>query len=316
MFKKKIEVIQSKLTFLKDNLKQCALCPRRCGVNRLHGVKGYCEVSGELIVYTAFLHKGEEPPISGDRGGGTVFFSGCNLRCIYCQNYKFSHLLEGKVITEEICAKIILDLQERGAENINLVTPTHFLPQILESLLIAFKKGLRIPIVYNTSGYENKEIIELIGKIVDIYLVDMRYISSSLSTKYSAAPDYPFFNQESIKEMCEQKKNLWKGSLLREGVIIRHLVLPNHIQETKMILSWIKKNVPQALVSVMFQYHPYFKASSYPEINRRVNPVEYEHITEFLKELDLNGWVQHLDTQEHLAGVHFKPSLESFLSDR
>lgn len=306
---KKIEVIQNNLGLLKDNLKQCTLCPRRCRVNRLKESKGYCRTSDELIVYTAFLHKGEEPPVSGNRGSGTVFFSGCNLRCIYCQNYKFSHLLEGKIINKEECAKILLNLQEEGAENINLVTPTHFLPQILESLLIAFKQGLKIPIVYNTSGYENKEIIELIGDIVDIYLVDMRYISSSLAGKYSNAPDYPFFNQESIREMCKQKKNhLWEGNLLKEGVIIRHLVLPTYVGETKKILSWIKENVPQALVSVMFQYHPYFKANSYPEINRRINLAEYKEVIEFLERLDIDGWVQDLYTQENLAGVYFKPS--------
>ena len=291
----------------------CSLCPRNCQVNRLEGQTGYCGAGKDLVVYTAFLHHGEEPGISGQRGSGTIFFSGCNLKCAYCQNYRFSHSMEGTRVTSSELAKIMLSLQERGAENINLVTPTHFLPQVLEALAISFQNGLRLPLVYNTSGYETEETVAILGEIVDVYLADMRYVTPSLAERYSNAPDYPLVNQRALHKMYRQKQTIWEGDLLKEGLVIRHLVLPSHLDETIKVLSWINENTPKAVISLMFQYQPYFKADLYPEINRRVNEAEYEQIMKFLDGLGLEGWVQDLSSREELAGVHFKPSLEGLL---
>lgn len=251
-----------------------------------------------MIVYTSFLHHGEEPVISKEEGSGTIFFSGCNLKCVYCQNYKFSHTNEGRMLSGAELAKTMLNLQAQKAVNINLVTPTHFLPQILNALSIAQKDGLNIPIVYNTSGYEKKDIIEELDGIIDIYLTDIKYMNSETAKEYSNAPDYPQACRESVKEMYKQ---------IKETLIIRHLVLPNYIEESKQILSWIKENTPKARVSLMFQYQPYFKASSCPKINRPVNRAEYAQIKAYIEDLALDGWVQDFNPREELAGPYFEP---------
>lgn len=313
--------IRDKINFLEKNidklyrrLEKCDLCPRDCKVNRLKGQKGYCGTGDKLIIYTAFLHSGEEPLISADKGSGAIFFCGCNLKCVYCQNYKFSQLFsEEKTITEEKLAQIMLNLQSKGAANINLVTPTHFLPQIAKALLIAFNNNLSVPIVYNTSGYEQKEVIDFLGDIIDVYLTDIRYISSALSEKYSQEKNYPSVNQQAVKIMYSQKKNRVENNLITEGLIIRNLVFPNYPEETTRILAWIKENTPNALISIMFQYQPYFKANLFPEINRRITNVEYLQIMAYLEKLNLDGWIQDLNSEEELAGIHFKPALEDSL---
>ena len=266
-----------------------------------------------MVIYTAFLHHGEEPGISGEGGSGAIFFSGCNLKCVYCQNHRFSHSLEGNRVTSEDLAGLVLRLQEKGAENINLVTPTHFLPQIIGALSIALQHGLTLPLVYNTSGYEKEETIEILDGIVDVYLADMKYVSPSVAERYSNAPDYPSVNQKSLQRMYKQKQTTWDSGLLKEGLIVRHLVLPGHVDESMKVLTWINENIPRAIISLMFQYQPYFKAHLYPEINRRVNEAEYNKTRDFLEGLDLEGWVQELSPEEELAGVHFKPSLEGLL---
>ncbi|UCG35598.1 MAG: radical SAM protein [Candidatus Omnitrophota bacterium] len=310
----KLSLIEQSTDPLQKILEECTLCPRECQINRAKGERGYCGAGKDLIVYTAFLHKGEEPPISGTKGSGTIFFSTCPLKCVYCQNYHFSHTLQGRVLTDVELAKIMLKLQGEGAHNINLVTPTHFLPQILKGLAIAIKAGLSIPIIYNTSGYEKKEIIARLDGIIDVYLADMRYISSGLAHRYSEAKNYPITNQQSLIEMYRQRPvNSIEDEMIKEGLIIRHLVFPGYTDESKAILSWIKNNAPQALVSVMFQYHPYFKATHYPEINRRIDPAEYRQVTGFLDTLDLKGWAQELEADEGLAGIHFESHLEKWL---
>jgi putative pyruvate formate lyase activating enzyme len=261
-------------------------------------------------VFTAFLHKGEEPVISVNKGSGTIFFSGCNLKCVYCQNYKFSHSSEGILLSENDLTTLMLKLQKENSDNINLVTPTHFLPQILVSLSNAFAKGLSLPIVYNTSGYEKPEIIALLKNTIDVYLVDLRYITAALAQKYSQAPNYPEFNQKTILQLYQQypESIIDSNGIIRQGMIIRHLVLPGYIDETKKILQWIKNNTPNALVSIMFQYQPYFNAKNYPEINRIINETEYNSILKLIETYDLKGWVQDLTGQEELAGIHFKKS--------
>ncbi|MBU1121269.1 MAG: radical SAM protein [Candidatus Omnitrophica bacterium] len=311
----KISYLEKNLDSLSERLKKCDICPRECGVNRFSGEVGYCGVGADLIVYTAFAHYGEEPAISGQNGSGAIFFSGCNLKCVYCQNHKFSHSQEGENLTEAQLATIMLCLQEKGAHNINLVTPTHYLVPIMRALLIAFKEGLVIPIIYNTSGYEKKEIIEIINDIIDIYLIDMKYMVSELSNMYSHARDYPVNNQKVIKLIYNKKPNVFNGALLEEGVVIRHLVLPSHFEETIRALSWVKENTPDVLLSLMFQYQPYFiKASSFQQIDRRVNVSEYNQIKDFLEDLKLKGWVQDLSPQEYLAGVHFDPEFSALLN--
>jgi len=258
------------------------------------------------VAYTAFLHGGEEPAISGDLGSGTIFFSGCNLGCIYCQNYKFSHSLKGSLKSPEEIASIMLKLQKEKAHNINLVTPTHFLPQILKALHIAMSNGLSIPIVYNTSGYEKKEIIELLDGIVDIYMPDMKYISEELACECSNAGNYSYYNKEALLEMYKQKKAAsYKGDVLTSGLIVRHLVIPGNVNDTIAILSWIKENISDCLTSIMFQYQPYYKASQIPRINRTVNYDEYTKVKEFTQNLGLAGWIQDFNPKEDMAGVYF-----------
>lgn len=309
----KARLIEEKLPSLYRQLQICHLCPRRCEANRLAGETGYCGAGRELVVYTAFLHHGEEPGISGEKGSGTIFFSGCNLKCAYCQNYRFSHTLEGNKVSSEDLSRIMVNLQEKGAENINLVTPTHFLPWVMDGLAKAFRKGLSLPIVYNTSGYETVETVRLLGDAVDIYLADLRYVTPSVAERYSQAPDYPPVNRKALQKMYRQKSTRWDGGLLKQGLVIRHLVLPGHVEETIKALTWINENTPEALLSLMFQYQPYFKASLYPEINRRVDEDEYERVMDFMEELELEGWVQDMSPEENMAGVHFRPSLEGLI---
>jgi len=307
--KKRAALAKTSADHLGKHLSNCDICPRNCKVNRLKGETGYCGTDQNMVVYSAFLHHGEEPGISGERGSGTIFFSGCSLKCIYCQNYKFSHTVVGKKISEIDLAKIMLDLQGQGAHNINLVTPTHFLPQILNTLALAFKDGLSIPIVYNTSGYEKEETVKYLKGIVDIYLTDLKYMETSLAKLYSKASEYPGFASRSLLEMNRQVDPLTSENLLKKGVVIRHLVLPNHVNQSKALLSWIKENTPRALVSVMFQYQPYYRAYLHPQINRSINYQEYLEIKNFVEKLRLGGWVQDHTPEEDLAGPYFEPNI-------
>src|SRR3989338_8556180 len=211
-------------------LKCCCICPRKCKVNRLNDERGFCRVGLKPKVASFMPHHGEEPPISGTSGSGTIFFSGCNMACLYCQNYEFSQLGEGREVEFEELANFMLQLQSMGCHNINLVTPTHVMPQILKALQLAIPQGLKIPIVYNTGGYELPEIIKLLDGIVDIYLPDMRYADNEMAIKYSSAPEYPKFNQTDLKEMHRQVgvAKIDNAGIIRRGVIIRHLVLPNN----------------------------------------------------------------------------------------
>ncbi|MGB9750362.1 MAG: radical SAM protein [Caldisericia bacterium] len=276
---------------LFNKLSNCDICPRECKVNRIMGQKGICESDYRLFISSYHLHFGEEKPISGFNGSGTIFFTNCSLRCIFCQNYEISNLGEGYEIDIEGLSKIMLYLQNLSAHNINLVTPTHYLPQILLSLSIAVENGLKIPIVYNTSGYEKVEILKYLDGIVDIYLPDAKYMDSEISLKLSKAKDYPEINEKALIEMKRQVKNYEfdeKGIILR-GVIVRHLILPNNIENSKKVLEMLYKNFKEdILISLMTQYHPCFKAIHDPEIGRRITKIEFDVVYNYFKKLGFN----------------------------
>ena len=306
-------IIKDRIDAAFKMLEECCICPHQCKVNRVKGERGICGVGLKPIVCSYMAHHGEEPVISGDNGSGTIFFSFCNLKCVYCQNYQFSQLGEGTQVTFEELADKMIALQKMGCHNINFVTPTHIMPQILKSLYLAIEKGLHIPIVYNTSGYELPQVIKLLEGIVDIYLVDMRYSDNQYSTKFSCAPDYPVYNKASLKEMYRQVKDAEFDTTgtMKRGIIIRHLVLPNNISGTKEIAEFISTQLSNKIyISLMSQYCPYHKAHNYPEISRRITKEEYEQATNYLKEYGLdNGWIQESHGLERMAGINIKRNI-------
>ena len=283
-------------------LEKCEACPRYCRVNRETGQRGYCKCDNKIKVALVSTHYFEEPCISQRNGSGTIFFSNCNLNCIYCQNYEISQDGKGLEITTERLAEIFIEQQERGVNNINLVTPTMYVYQIIDAIKIAKKQGLIIPVVYNTNGYENVETIKMLDGLIDIYLPDLKYFSDNIAIKYSNAPNYFERATASIKEMYKQVGNTEfnEDGTLKKGVIIRHLILPNHIQNTKNILKWIKENMPEeVLVSVMAQYFPTHKAKNDILINRKINNKEYKEIEKYLYTLNIkNGYMQDLGKHE------------------
>jgi putative pyruvate formate lyase activating enzyme len=278
--KKFIQIVET----LYDILSCCELCGHKCKVDRLKGKRGQCNTSYKLKISSYGLHFGEEEPISGYNGSGTIFFSYCNLHCVFCQNYEISHLAEGIEISEEQLAEIMVWLQNKNAHNINLVSPTHFLPQIIKALYLASKQGLNIPIVYNTGGYDNPEVIKLLSEIVDIYMPDMKYSDNENAYKYSSAKDYWEINTSAVKEMYRQVGGLKVDEyrVAYRGLLIRHLVLPNNIAGSKKIIDFIVENLgDDVYLNIMAQYRPCFKAKNYPELNRRITLEEYEEIVNY-----------------------------------
>lgn len=285
-----------------EELSSCTICPHNCKVNRNNGQIGRCRSGNKVKIALAFVHNYEEPCISGKNGSGTIFFSNCNLSCIYCQNYKISQLGKGYELSVEELANIMLEQQEKGVNNINLVTPTMYAYQIIEAIKIARKNGLNIPIVYNTNGYENVKTIQDLNGYIDIYLPDLKYYSNELSKKYSKVDNYFKYTTEAIKEMYRQVgcPVFDENGIIQKGLIIRHLVLPNHLQNSKHVLKWIKENMPEdTYVSVMAQYFPTYKAKEDDLINRKLTKKEYKEIEEYLYTLDLrNGYMQELGEHE------------------
>ncbi len=283
-------------------LEKCKICPRNCNVNRASGVKGYCKCDDKIKLALVSTHYFEEPCISGKNGSGTVFFSNCNLNCIYCQNYEISQENKGEVVSIERLAEIFLEQQKRGVDNINLVTPTMYANQIIESIKIARNNGLSIPIIYNSNAYENVETIKSLNGYIDVYLPDLKYYSNDIALKYSKAPNYFEVATKAIKEMYKQvgKAQFDENGILQKGIIIRHLILPSHIQNTKHILKWIKDNMPEdIIVSVMAQYFPTYKAKEDNLINRKISRREYKDVENFLFTLDFkNGYMQELGEHE------------------
>ena len=283
-------------------LDKCMICPRNCKVNRLNGQKGYCKSSDKMKIALASVHKFEEPCISGTEGSGTIFFSNCNLKCIYCQNHDISQENVGKEVSVERLAQIMLEQQNRNVNNINLVTPTMYVYQIIDSIKIAKENGLKIPIIYNSNGYENIDTIKMLNGYIDVYLPDLKYYLDEVAIKYSDAPNYFNIATKAIKEMYNQVGNVKfdERGIIQKGVIIRHLILPNHIKNTKNILKWIKDNFDdKVFVSVMAQYFPTYKAKDDDLINRKLSIREYREIENYIYSLDLkNGYMQELGKHE------------------
>ena len=276
-------------------------------------ISGYCRCDDKIKIALASVHNYEEPCISGKNGSGTVFFSNCNLNCIYCQNYEISQKGKGKEVTIEELAEIFLKQQSKGVNNINLVTPTMYAYQIIEALKIAKKNGLSIPIIYNTNGYENVETLKMLEGYIDIYLPDLKYYSNELSKKYSNADKYFEIATKAIQEMDRQvgKPVFDKDGIIQKGLIIRHLVLPNHLQNTKHILKWVKENMPKGTyISVMAQYFPTYKAKEDKLLNRKLTKKEYKEIENYLYTLDLeNGYIQELGEHEEEYVPNFNLSV-------
>lgn len=285
-----------------QELEKCKICPHNCGVNRLNGNIGRCKSNGNIKLAMASIHNFEEPCISGENGSGTVFFSNCNMNCVFCQNYKISQQGLGREISIEELAEIFIDEQNKNAENINLVTPTMYVYHIIEAIKIAKNKGLKIPIVYNSNGYENVETIKKLDGYIDIYLPDLKYYDDDLAFKYSGVKNYFENATSAIKEMYNQVGSpvLDENGMMKKGLIIRHLVLPNNIQNSRDVLKWINDNIDKnVFVSVMAQYFPTNKAKDFPEINRKLTKEEYEEIENYLYSLDLdNGYIQELGEHE------------------
>lgn len=285
-----------------EKLEKCELCPFKCKVNRLNGQIGRCKCTDKIKIALYSLHYYEEPCISGKEGSGTVFFSNCNLRCLFCQNYKISQEGKGYEISIEELADIFLKQQEAGANNINLVTPTMYVYHIIEAIRIAKRKGLKLPIVYNTNGYENVETIKELDGYIDIYLPDLKYFYDDLGVKYSGVNNYFEVATKAILEMIKQvgKQEFDENGLIKKGTIIRHLVLPGHIQNSKHILKWLKDNVEnKAYISVMAQYFPTYKAKEDKYLNRKLSNKEYSQIENYLYTLNLeNGYIQELGKHE------------------
>ena len=272
---------------------ECFNCPRKCGVNRETNL-GFCKLNSKLKIAKACLHFGEEPIISGKNGSGTIFFSGCSLKCVFCQNYSLSHQNFGKEIDVKRLVQIFKELEKNGANNINLVTPTLYINLIIEALKLYKPK---VPIVYNTSGYENVEQIKALNGFVDIYLTDFKLISENLSQKYLNAKDYFEKTSCAIKEMLtQQPKVVIKNNLMKKGVIIRHLVMPNLTKESIKVLNYISKNYSGFLISLMSQFTPTENCKNYIEINRKLKPLEYKVVLNKAIELNLNGFMQELNS--------------------
>jgi len=272
------EEIDKRIDRAGEILTSCRLCPRRCGVNRKEGEYGFCRTGDKPMVSSWGPHFGEERPLVGRGGSGTVFFTNCNLGCLFCQNYSISHLGEGSEVSIGTLSSIMTDLQARGCHNVNLVTPTHQVPMILEALRLAIERGLCIPVVYNTGGYESVETLGILDGIVDIYMPDFKYADPGMAERYSAAPDYPEVAKEAIKEMHRQVGDLVinREGIAERGLIVRHLVMPGGTAGTEEVVRFIAEELSlDTYINIMDQYHPCYKAFEHPPLNRRITPEEY-----------------------------------------
>jgi len=292
--------LQSRIDSAYALLESCRVCPRECGVSRLKNDKlGFCRSGLNPVISSVSAHHGEEPPLSGTKGSGTIFFTNCNLKCVYCQNYPISQMGNGTERTPGELACQMLWLQEQGCHNLNLVTPTHFMPPVLKAWGIAKERGFNLPIVYNTSGYESVEALQLLEGIVDIYLPDMRYSDDRAAMMYSIAPQYADFNRAAVREMYRQVGNLVcdDQGIAKKGLIVRHLVLPNGLSGTAGVMKFLAEEISRDVhVSLMSQYFPAYKASGIKELSRRATPDEYEEARVIMETHGVeNGWMQELE---------------------
>jgi putative pyruvate formate lyase activating enzyme len=292
----KVKDINKRIERAYKLLQNCSVCPRRCKVDRLNGERGICKVGKNPVVSSYNVHFGEEPPISGTRGSGTIFFTSCSLRCIYCQNFPISQLGNGVEVTTQDLAETMISLQSRRCHNINFVTPTHFVPQILEALSFAWEMGFDLPLVYNTSGYDSIEALKLLEGIIDIYLPDMRYSDNQVAKRLSSAEDYVEVNRKAVKEMYRQVGNLVmdEDGVAQKGLLIRHLILPIDLAGSKKTFGFIAEEISAKIhVSLMNQYFPSFKAKEVVSINRKITSEEYELAKESFFKSGLSlGWMQ------------------------
>ena len=282
--------LRERVELLKEKLSRCDLCPHECGVNRLQGEKGFCRVLDKPVISSYGPHFGEERPLVGYGGSGTIFLTYCNMACVYCQNWEISHLGSGEETTVEELARMMLSLQARGCHNINFVTPTHQIAFIVEAVLLAAEKGLHLPLVYNCGGYEKVETLQILEGIIDIYMPDFKYWDEKIALKLSKVPRYPQVAQAALKEMHRQVGDLELDEefLARRGLIIRHLVLPGGLAGTREILHWIAKELsPNTYVNIMDQYYPCGDAWKYPPLDRRITREEYEEALRAAQEAGL-----------------------------
>lgn len=282
-----------------NKYENCLLCPRKCGINRRTGQTGVCGVSSEIKVARAALHYWEEPCISGKRGSGAVFFSGCSLHCVFCQNREISDGKAGKVISKERLSDIFIELADKGANNINLVTPGQYIPDIVWAVNDAKSRGMELPIIYNTSGYENVTELKLLEGIVDVYLPDFKYMDSTLSARYSRAKDYPSVAKQALSEMVRQQPDVViddSTGLIQKGVIVRQLLLPGHVNDAKAVLKYLYDTYhDHVYISMMSQFTP-IALKDYPEINRTVTRREYERLVDYALEIGItNAFIQEGD---------------------
>ena len=286
---------------MNKELECCTICPHNCKINRTKN-PGRCKSTDKIKIALYSIHNFEEPCISGEKGSGTIFFSNCNMNCVFCQNYEISQFGRGKEITIEELANVMIKQQERNVQNINLVTPTSYALHIVEAIKIARKKGLEIPIVYNTNGYESVETLKLLEGYVDIYLPDLKYYYDDLAKKYSKVDNYFEIATKAIQEMYRQVGTpvLDENGVMKKGLMIRHLILPNEIENTKEVLKWIKQNLDnKVFVSIMAQYFPTYMAKNVEKLNRKLTLQEYQAIEDFVFSLDLeNGYMQDLGEHE------------------
>ena len=284
------------------DLTKCEICPHKCGVDRTKNEIGRCKSTDKVKIALYSVHHFEEPCISGENGSGTVFFSNCNLNCIYCQNYEISQQGKGREISIEELAEIFIEQQNRNVENINLVTPTSYTLQIIEAIKIAKKKGLVIPIIYNTNGYEEVETLNLLEGYIDVYLPDLKYYDDGIGKKYSKIDNYFEIATKAIQEMYRQVGSpvLDERGMIRKGLMIRHLVLPNYIENSKKVLKWIKENIDKNVyIDIMAQYFPTYQAKNDSKLNRKLTKEEYQEIEEYVYQLDIkNGYMQELGEHE------------------
>ncbi len=275
----------------------CRLCPNLCEAKRAEGKKGTCGVASKALVSSYNLHFGEEPCLVGEGGSGTIFFAGCSLRCLFCQNYPISQFRYGNEVSKEDLAKMMLELQRDGAENINFVTPTHVTAQIIDALVVAVEAGLKLPIVWNSGGYELVEVLELLDGIVDIYLPDMKYSDDKLALECSQAKDYVEINRMAIMEMWRQvgPLKLDERGVARRGLLIRHLVLPNNLENSRGVLKWISSVDGNIAISAMAQFFPAFKAPEHPYLNRRLTKAEWAQVEAWIEEFGIKeGYFQRM----------------------